>query len=58
MISGSSHLVQADYELFYAGKFLKETQLGRNLDRWALLVGYKFWSDKRKCERSEPCHRC
>jgi hypothetical protein len=33
---------QADYGIFYAGKFLKETQPGRNLNYWALWVGYKF----------------
>jgi hypothetical protein len=33
---------QADYGIFYADKFLKETQPGRNLNYWALWVGYKF----------------
>jgi len=33
---------QADYGIFYAGKFLKETQPGRNLNYWALYAGYKF----------------
>jgi hypothetical protein len=33
---------QADYGIFYAGKFLKETQPGRNLNYWALWAGYKF----------------
>jgi hypothetical protein len=33
---------QADYGVFYAGKFLKETQPGRNLNYWALWAGYKF----------------
>jgi Alginate export len=33
---------QADYGIFYAGRFLKETQPGRNLNYWALWVGYKF----------------
>jgi len=33
---------QADYGIFYAGKFLKETQPGRNLNYWALWTGYKF----------------
>jgi len=33
---------QADYGIFYAGKFLKETQPGRNLNYWALWVGYEF----------------
>jgi hypothetical protein len=32
---------QADYGIFYAGKFLKETQPGRNLNYWALWAGYK-----------------
>ena len=34
--------LQADYGIFYAGKFLKETQPGRNLNYWALWAGYKF----------------
>lgn len=33
---------QADYGIFYAGQFLKETQPGRNLNYWALWTGYKF----------------
>jgi hypothetical protein len=33
---------QADYGVFYAGRFLKETQPGRNLNYWALWAGYKF----------------
>jgi hypothetical protein len=33
---------QADYGIFDAGKFLKETQPGRNLNYWALWAGYKF----------------
>jgi len=33
---------QADYGIFYAGSFLKETQPGRNLNYWALGTGYKF----------------
>ena len=33
---------QADYGIFYAGRFLKETQPGRNLNYWALWTGYKF----------------
>jgi hypothetical protein len=33
---------QADYGIFYAGSFLKETQPGRNLNYWALWAGYKF----------------
>jgi hypothetical protein len=33
---------QADCGIFYAGKFLKETQPGRNLNYWALWAGYKF----------------
>jgi len=34
--------LQADYGIFYAGRFLKETKPGRNLNYWALWVGYKF----------------
>jgi hypothetical protein len=33
---------QADYGIFYAGTFLKETQPGRNLNYWALWAGYRF----------------
>ena len=33
---------QADYGIFYAGRFLKETHPGRNLNYWALWAGYKF----------------
>jgi|SRR5437773_12112220 len=33
---------QADYGVFFAGRFLKETQPGRNLNYWALWAGYKF----------------
>ena len=33
---------QVDYGIFYAGRFLKETQPGRNLNYWALWAGYKF----------------
>lgn len=33
---------QADYGIFYAGSFLKQTQPGRNLNYWALWAGYKF----------------
>jgi hypothetical protein len=33
---------QADYGVFYAGKFVKESQPGRNLNYWALWTGYKF----------------
>jgi hypothetical protein len=33
---------QADYGIFYAGKFVKESQDGRNLNYWALWSGYKF----------------
>jgi hypothetical protein len=33
---------QADYGVFYAGQFLKDTQPGRNLNYWALWSGYKF----------------
>jgi hypothetical protein len=33
---------QADYGVFYAGEFLKQTQPGRNLNYWAVWAGYKF----------------
>jgi hypothetical protein len=34
---------QADDGIFYAGKFVKESQPpGRNLNYWALWAGYKF----------------
>jgi Alginate export len=33
---------QADYGIFYAGRFVKESQPGRNLNYWALWTGYKF----------------
>lgn len=34
---------QADYGIFYAGKFVKESQPpGRNLNYWALWTGYRF----------------
>jgi hypothetical protein len=33
---------QADYGIFYAGKFVKESQPGRNLNYWSLWAGYKF----------------
>ena len=33
---------QADYGIFYAGKFVKASQSGRNLNYWALWTGYKF----------------
>jgi hypothetical protein len=33
---------QADCGIFYAGKFVKESQSGRNLNYWALWAGYKF----------------
>jgi hypothetical protein len=33
---------QGDYGIFYAGRFLKETQPGRDLNYWALWAGYKF----------------
>jgi hypothetical protein len=39
----NSHLwFQGDYGVFYAGRFLKETQPGRNLNYWALWAGYRF----------------
>jgi hypothetical protein len=34
--------LQADYGIFYAGKFLQETMPGRNLNYLALWAGYKF----------------
>jgi hypothetical protein len=33
---------QGDYGIFYAGKFVKQSQPGRNLNYWALWTGYKF----------------
>jgi len=33
---------QADYGIFYAGKFVKQSQPARNLNYWALWAGYKF----------------
>ena len=33
---------QADYGIFYAGKFVKESQPARSLNYWALWAGYKF----------------
>lgn len=33
---------QADYGIFYAGRFLKETRPDRNLNYWAIWAGYKF----------------
>jgi hypothetical protein len=33
---------QADYGIFYAGKFVKESQRGRNLNYWALWAGHNF----------------
>jgi hypothetical protein len=33
---------QGDYGIFYAGRFLEETQPGRNLNYWALWAGFKF----------------
>jgi len=39
----NQHLwLQADYGIFYAGKFVKESQPRRNLNYWALWAGYKF----------------
>jgi alginate export protein len=39
----TSHLYfQGDYGIFYSGRFLKETQPGRNLNYWALWAGFKF----------------
>jgi len=34
--------LQADYGVFYAGAFLKETMPGRNINYFALWAGYKF----------------
>lgn len=34
--------LQADYGIFFAGPFLKQTEPGRNLNYWALWAGYKF----------------
>jgi len=39
---------QADYGIFYAGEFVKESQPGRNLNYWALWAGYKFLGGGRK----------
>jgi hypothetical protein len=33
---------QADYGVFFSGPFLKQAGPGRNLNYWALWVGYKF----------------
>jgi hypothetical protein len=33
---------QADYGIFFPGKFVKESQPGRNLNYWALWASYKF----------------
>jgi hypothetical protein len=33
---------QADYGIFYAGQFLKQTMPGRDLNYWCLWAGYKF----------------
>ena len=33
---------QVDYGVFYSGRFLKDTQPGKNLNYWALWTGYKF----------------
>ena len=34
--------VQADYGIFYPGRFVKQTQPGKDLNYWALWSGYKF----------------
>jgi hypothetical protein len=34
--------LQVDYEIFYTGKFVKESRPGRNLNYRALWAGYKF----------------
>jgi hypothetical protein len=33
---------QVDYGIFYAGKFLKQTMPGRNLNYWEVWAGYEF----------------
>jgi hypothetical protein len=33
---------QGDFGIFYVGKFVRESQPGRNLNYWALWAGYKF----------------
>jgi hypothetical protein len=38
---------QADYGMFYAGKFVKESQPARNLNYWALWAGYRFQGPDR-----------
>ncbi|HYR87026.1 MAG TPA: alginate export family protein [Terriglobia bacterium] len=39
----NTHLwFQGDFGIFYAGRFLKETKPGCNLNYWALCAGYKF----------------
>jgi len=39
----NTHLwFQGDYGIFYAGRFLKETKPGQNLNYWALWAGYEF----------------
>jgi hypothetical protein len=34
--------LQADYGIFYAGRFLRETMPGRNLNYISFWAGYKF----------------
>jgi hypothetical protein len=34
--------LQADYGIFFAGRFLKETRPGQNLNYSAVMVGYKL----------------
>jgi hypothetical protein len=34
--------LQADYGVFYAGQFLKDTGPSRDLNYWELWAGYKF----------------
>ena len=34
--------LQADYGVFFAGDFLKQTSPGRNINYWELWAGYKF----------------
>jgi hypothetical protein len=34
--------LQADYGIFYAGRFLKETMPGRSLNYISFWAGYKF----------------
>jgi hypothetical protein len=40
-INGHAYL-QGDYGIFYAGRFLKETMPGQNINYLSLFAGYKF----------------